>query len=580
MYTIEYKGNFGVMIELKKLLAEKIACVVKECFGVSMQTSDIFSSFEYPPDDSMGDLAYPCFKLSPVLRKGPNVIAQTISEKFVYPELAKAEALGGYLNFFISDDYYSDNIVPGILKKGKDYGKLDLGKGGTVVLDYSSPNICKPFHVGHLGSTVIGHSIKKLHEFVGYKCVGVNHLGDWGTQFGKQILAYKMWGDKKTVEEGGVDELVKLYVRFHQEAEDNPELNDQARLEFHKLETGDKENTELWKWFVELTLAECNRSYSRLGIEFDSYAGESFYTDKMPAQVEKLKKSGLLKIDNGASIVDLSEYNMPPCLILKSDGSTLYPTRDIAAAVYRYNTYKFDKCIYVTSSQQKLHFQQLFKVIELMGYDFADKLVHVSYGTISVDGEKLSTRAGNAVLIRDLIDSAVTKVKEIMKEKSPDLENPDEVAEQIGVGAVVFYYLMNDRIKDTNFVMSEALSFDGNSGPYAQYTYARTCQLLNKAKVSATDKLVIKEKSERDLAKVLSKFSEAVLSAVKDYEPSDVTRYILDVCTAFNRFYHDCPILNAEDENVAATRVALTKATNTVLGNALPLICMKTPTKI
>jgi arginyl-tRNA synthetase len=389
-----------------------------------------------------------------------------------------------------------------------------------------------------------------------------------------------MWGDKKTVEEGGVDELVKLYVRFHQEAEDNPELNDQARLEFHKLETGDKENTELWKWFVELTLAECNRSYSRLGIEFDSYAGESFYTDKMPAQVEKLKKSGLLKIDNGASIVDLSEYNMPPCLILKSDGSTLYPTRDIAAAVYRYNTYKFDKCIYVTSSQQKLHFQQLFKVIELMGYDFADKLVHVSYGTISVDGEKLSTRAGNAVLIRDLIDSAVTKVKEIMKEKSPDLENPDEVAEQIGVGAVVFYYLMNDRIKDTNFVMSEALSFDGNSGPYAQYTYARTCQLLNKAKVSATDKLVIKEKSERDLAKVLSKFSEAVLSAVKDYEPSDVTRYILDVCTAFNRFYHDCPILNAEDENVAATRVALTKATNTVLGNALPLICMKTPTKI
>ena len=568
------------MTELKKLLAEKISVIVKESFGSSPETDDIVSSFEYPPDDSMGDLAYPCFKLSPVLRKGPNVIAQTIAEKFDCPSVAKATSIGGYLNFFISDDYYSDNIIKEILEKGKDYGKTDIGKGETVVLDYSSPNICKPFHVGHLGSTVIGHSIKKLHEFVGYNCVGVNHLGDWGTQFGKQILAYKMWGNKELVEKGGVDELVKLYVRFHEEAEKDPELEVKARAEFHKLETGDEENIALWKWFVQLTLAECNRSYDRLGITFDSYAGESFYTDKMPEQVQVLKDKGLLKVDNGASVVDLSEYNMPPCLILKSDGSTLYPTRDIAAAVYRKRTYDFAKCIYVTSSQQCLHFQQWFKVIELMGYDFADKLVHVPYGTISINGEKLATRSGNVVLIRDLIDSAVNKVKSIMEEKSPDLENLDEVAEQIGVGAVVFYYLLNDRIKDTNFVMEEALSFDGNSGPYAQYAYARTCQLLKKAGDMPTEKYVVREKTERELVKVLSRFGETVLSAVKDYEPSDITRYILEVCTAFNRFYHDCPILSAEDKGVVASRIALTKATNTVLGNALPLICMKTPTKI
>jgi len=568
------------MTELKKLLAEKISEIAKESFGASLEVVDIISSFEYPPDDSMGDLAYPCFKLSPILRKGPNVIAQTIAEKFDLPSVAKAASIGGYLNFFISDEYYSNQILKGILEKGKEYGKTDIGKGETVVLDYSSPNICKPFHVGHLGSTVIGHSIKKLHEFVGYNCVGVNHLGDWGTQFGKQILAYKMWGNKELVEKGGVDELVKLYVRFHEEAEKDPELEAKARAEFHKLEMGDEENIALWKWFVQLTLAECNRSYDRLGITFDSYAGESFYTDKMPEQVQVLKDKGLLKVDNGASVVDLSEYNMPPCLILKSDGSTLYPTRDIAAAVYRKRTYDFVKCIYVTSSQQCLHFQQWFKVIDLMGYDFANQLVHVPYGTISINGEKLATRSGNVVLIKDLIDSAVTKVKSIMQEKSPDLDNLDEVAEQIGVGAVVFYYLMNDRIKDTNFVMEEALSFDGNSGPYAQYAYARTCQLLKKAGDLPVSDYVIREKTEKELAKVLSRFGETVLSAIKDYEPSDVTRYILEVCVAFNRFYHDCPILSADDKDVVASRIALTKATNIVLGNALPLICMKTPTKI
>ena len=568
------------MTELKSLIAEKISEIVKNNYGTSPEICDIISAFEYPPDDSMGDLAYPCFKLSPIFRKGPNVIAQTLAEQFDCPSVATAQSVGGYLNFFISDEYYSDKLLKGIVDKGQDYGKTDIGKGQTVVLDYSSPNICKPFHVGHLGSTVIGHSIKKLHEFVGYKCVGVNHLGDWGTQFGKQIYAYKTWGNKELVEKGGVDELVKLYVRFHEEAEHNPELNDKARAEFHKLETGDEENLALWKWFVELTIDECNRSYKRLGIEFDSYAGESFYTDKMPEQVQKLKDQGLLKIDNGASIVDLSEFNMPPCLILKSDGSTLYPTRDIAAAVYRHNTYDFAKCIYVTSAQQCLHFQQLFKVIELMGYDFYDKLVHVPYGTISIDGEKLSTRNGNVVLIKDLIDTAVSKVTDIMREKSPDLENLEDVAEQIGVGAVVFYYLMNDRIKDINFVMSEALSFDGNSGPYAQYAYARTCQLLNKVGETEQAKFKVTEKPERELLKVLSRFGETVLCAVRDYEPSDVTRYILDVCTAFNRFYHDCPIMSAEDKEVKATRIALTKATKTVLGNALPLICMKTPTKI
>ena len=562
------------MTEIKKL----IAAAVSEAEGLS--AGDIEAMLEYPPDSAMGDIALPCFKLSKTLRKSPVMIASELKEKLALPEIGRIESVGGYLNFYVSPNYYAEELIPEILSAKGEYGKSTMGAGKTVVLDYSAPNICKPFHIGHFASTVIGHSLKKLHEFCGYKCVGVNHLGDWGTQFGKQITAYKLWGDRAAVEKLGVDELVRLYVKFHEEAEKDPSLNDRARAEFAKLEEGDPENTELWKWFVKISLDECNKTYKRLGIDFDSYAGESFYTDKMQEQVDLLREKGLLKIDNGASIVDLSEYNMPPCLILKSDGSTLYPTRDIAAAVYRDRTYHFDKCIYVTAYQQCLHFKQWFKVVELMGYDFADKLVHVPYGMVSIDGAKLATRTGNVILIRDLLSAAVDKVTDVINEKNPSLENKEQTAEAVGIGAVIFHYLLNNRIKDVNFVMEDALSFDGNTGPYAQYTYARTCSILEKAGEVTVDGIRITEPAEAALCKVLSQFGEAVLSAVADYEPSDVTRYILDVCTAFNRFYHDCPILSADDETARKSRVALTQATNYVLGNALPLICLKTPEKI
>ena len=568
------------MQNLKKNISNALLKALNESFSAEglPTAAELEKLLEYPPEN-MGDLAFPCFRFSKLLRKSPVMIAEALKGVFACEGIERTEAVSGYLNFYISNGYYSA-LIPEIIAKGEKYGMGTEGEGKNVVLDYSSPNICKPFHIGHLASTIIGHSIKKIYEFLGYNCIGVNHLGDWGTQFGKQIAAYKMWGSREEVEKGGCDELVRLYVRFHEESENNPELSDVARAEFTKLENGDEENLELWRWFVEISLGECNKTYDKLGIKFDSYNGESFYTDKMPEQVELLREKNLLKIDNGASIVDLEDAGMPPCLILKSDGSTLYPARDIAAAVYRDRTYNFEKCIYVTASQQCLHFAQWFKVVEKMGYDFADKLVHVPYGMVSIDGAKLATRTGNVILIRDLIAAAVEKVGAVIDEKNPNLENKSEVAEAVGVGAVVFHYLLNSRIKDMNFIMDEALSFDGNTGPYSQYTYARTCSILEKAGEFTAESVNVSEPSEAELVKTLSRFGEAVKNAAVDFEPSVITRYILDVCAAFNRFYHDCPIIGAEDEAVRASRLALTKATNIVLGSALPLICLKTPRKI
>ncbi len=560
-------------------LSECLKCISGE---IQLEKDDIMAMFEYPPDSTLGDIAFPCFKLSRILRKAPPMIAKEVAERFSSSVVSKVEAVNGYVNIFVSNDYLIKNVLFEIENKKEKYGSDFSGVGKVAVFDYSSPNVAKPFHIGHLGTTVIGHSLKMLHEFQGYECVGINYLGDWGTQFGKLIVAYNMWGSEEQVEENGVDELVSLYVKFHHEAEIDETLNQKARNEFTKLEHGDETNTKLWKWFVEISLKEYQKTYKQLGIEFDSYKGESFYTDKMPAQVEKLRNSGLLKIDDGASIVDLSEFNMPPCLILKKDGSTLYPTRDIAAAVYRKNTYNFDKCIYVTSAGQSLHFAQWFKVVELMGYDWYDKLVHVPYGTVSINGEKLATRTGNVILLKDLFATAIEKVSEIINEKNPNLPNKEEVAEAVGVGSVVFYYLYNNRIKDINFVMKDALSFEGNTGPYAQYTYARTCGILEKASgidYNATSP-VITASEESDLLKVLSKFNEAVTGAIKDYEPSVITRYIIDVCGAFNKFYHNCQIATNEDVNIRNTRIRLTNATKTVLGTAFGLICMKKTEKI
>ena len=585
------------MLTLKNKTASLICEATAKAFGEGLLSSEeIFSMLEYPPDKSMGDIALPCFRLSRTLRKAPPLIAATLAESIKCEEFSSISADGGYLNFKIDGAAFAKRVVSDVISLGEKYGSPMCGEGKTVVLDYSSPNVAKPFHIGHLGTTVIGHSLKLLHEFAGYECVGINYLGDWGTQFGKLIVAYKAWGDKKTIEDGGVDELVKLYVRINNEikAEEDasvlgmPEgttkksaLADASRAEFRKLEDGDGENLALWRWFVDVSLEEYQKTYKLLGIEFDSYKGESFYTDKMPAEVEKLRSMGLLEIDDGASIVNLDKWNMPVCLILKRDGSTLYPTRDIAAAVYRKGEYNFDKAIYVTSAAQSLHFAQWFKVVELMGYDWYDKLVHVPYGTVSINGAKLATRTGNVILLKDLFAEAIARVREIAAEKNPDEAECQRIAECVGVGAIVFYYLSNNRMRDINFMMEDALSFDGNTGPYVQYTYARTCSVLER--VGKQERKMTSaplSEDEVELAKSLAAFPEKVLAALGEYEPSVITRYILDLASAFNRFYHNCSIANCENEDLKSSRIALTQATNRVLKTALHLICMQSPEKI
>ncbi|MBE6659123.1 MAG: arginine--tRNA ligase [Ruminococcaceae bacterium] len=578
------------MNQLKQAAAAAILAKINALTdSADLSAADIVGMFEYPPDPKMGDLAFPCFKLAKTLRQAPPKIAASLSDGLSIPGISRVDVAGGYLNMFTDKSGMAANTVNTILAKKETYGANDEGVGKTVVLDYSSPNVAKPFHIGHLGTTVIGHSLKKLHAFCGYDCIGINHLGDWGTQFGKMIVAYKRWGDRATVEAGECDALVDLYVKFHEEAEKDPSLNDEARAVFTAMEHGEPEYMELWKWIIDISLREYEKTYKQLGITFDSYAGESFYTDKMPAVVDELKQSNIMVIDDGASIVDLSEYNMPPCLILKRDGSTLYPARDIAAALYRKKTYNFDKCIYVTSSGQSLHFAQWFKVLELMGYEWAkDQLVHVPYGTVSIDGGKLSTRSGNVVLLRDLFNQAIEKVAAIMEEKNPDLEGKEQIAESVGVSAIIFYYLSSGRIRDINFIMEDALSFEGNTGPYAQYTYARSCSIVSKAQAAGMTDLhapvdltgVALTEEENALVKTLALFPDKVAQALHESEPSVITRYILDVCADFNRFYHDIQILSCEDEALRTFRVKLTLAVKYVLGTAFDLICIGKNEKI
>ncbi len=572
----------NVKNEIAQALRERIEIMTP---GVAPGVEELSAMLEYPPDASMGDIALPCFKLSRTMRRAPAQISDALAENFNIPSVASVESCKGYLNFKLDDAELARSVIGEVLARGDRYGSSTIGEGKTVVLDYSSPNVAKPFHIGHLGTTVIGHALKRLHEFAGYKCVGVNHLGDWGTQFGKLIVAYRKWGSREEVERREIDELVALYVKFHTEAEEHPELNDEARAEFTKLEHHDPQNTELWRWFIDISLREYQKTYDQLGITFDSYKGESFYYDKVPGVVEKLRECGLLKNDDGAEIVDLEEFGMPPCLILKNDGSSIYPSRDIAAALYRKETYDFYKCIYVTSAGQSLHFAQWFKVIELMGYDWYDKLVHVPYGTVSINGAKLATRTGNVILLRDLFAESVERVREITREKNPDMSEKElcEISENVGVGAIVFYYLSNNRIKDINFMLEDALSYEGNTGPYVQYTYARISSLLARAKeeIGMPDggyKLGTAE--EHDLLKLLAIFPDRVSAALRDYEPSVITRYMIELTASYNRFYHNCQILSAEDVDVRRSRLALSAAVKTVLGISLGLICMKKTEKI
>lgn len=566
--------KFGSLFS--KVVSEKIE---KE-FNATITDSDIQGMFEYPPDSKMGDIALPCFKLSKILRNAPARIADSIANGLEFEYAEKIEAVSGYLNVFINDKYVIDNTLSKMLTMGDDFGRLDEGVGKTMCIDYSSPNMAKRFHIGHLGTTAIGNSIKRIHEFAGYKCIGINHLGDWGTQYGRLAVAYEKWGSREEVERLGVKELERIYQKFYIEAEKDPSLHDLARSAFTKMENGDRELLDIWEWFREISLKEFMKTYNLLGIDFESYSGESFYNDKMDAVVKEIDQKGLLVESEGAMIVPLDDYNMPPCIILKSDGSTIYATRDITAALYRKNTYNFDKCIYVTDAGQSLHFAQFFKVIGLMGYDWEDELVHVPYGKISVGGQKLATRAGNAVLLTDLFDEAISRVRAIMDEKNPDTPNKEEICRKVGVGAVIFNQLSTGRIKDINFIWEDALNFDGNTGPYVQYTYARVCSVLEKA----TGDIKLPEKytlsaEEKEMINVLSRFPERVGQALLEYEPSVISRYLLDICHTFNRFYHNCPILRATDDE-KQVRLAMCNVAKSVIGNGLWLIGMEKTEKI
>ena len=566
----------------------EIAAAVAQVMGED--AAQIAALLETPPQMEWGDYALPCFSFAKSMRKNPALIAEMIVNSPLPQCVVQAVAKGGYANFYIDRALFARNILEEIEKRGAAYGSKNVGSGRTVCIDYSSINIAKPVHIGHLSSTAIGHALYNLYNFMGYQSVGINHLGDWGTQFGKLLAAYELWGDNADIDAGGVDAMLKLYVKFHEEAEKDPALDDLARRWFKRIEDGDKMALDLFTKFKDATLREVMRMYDLLGIQFDSYAGESFYNDKMQPVVDELRQKGLLIESDGALIVDLSDSDMPPCLILRSDGATLYATRDIAAAFYRKKTYDFAKCLYVVAYQQNLHFRQWFKVVEKMGYEWAKDLEHVAFGMVSLaDGGTLSTRRGNVLKLEDVIAQAIEQARGIMEEKSPDLLNKEEVAKQVGIGAVVFGVLYNARIKDISFSFERALSFDGETAPYLQYTNARCRSVMRKAAEAAMplsnkgvgniDCTSLAEPFAYAVLKALGGYPEALLSAMDKNEPYLIARNLIDIAQAFNRFYYEVRILD-EDEAGSAARLGLTNAVATVLQSGLGLLGIASPERM
>lgn len=566
--------------EIAKLIAENVE-------GLSLE--EIQGMIEVPQDKKMGDYAFPCFKLAKTLRKAPPLIAMGIAKGIEGAEIfEKVEQVNAYVNMFVSKEALVKDVVDTVLAEGADYGKTNIGNGGNVVVDFSSPNIAKPFHIGHIRSTVIGNAICKLYRALGYNVIGVNHLGDYGTQFGKMIVAYRHWGNREDVVNEPIKTLLEYYTKFHVEAETNPELEDEARETFAKLEAGEPEEKELWQWFRDESLKEFNRVYDMLGITFESYAGESFYSDKMPAAIQEMRDKNLLVPSAGAEIVELQQFGLTDAPVLKSDGSSIYITRDIAAAKYRMDTYNFVKDIYVVASQQNLHFQQLKKIIELMGYEWCKDIVHVPFGLVSLEEGTMSTRHGRVVFLEDVLNRAVAQTKEIIKEKGVNTENIDETAKIVGIGAVVFNELSNNRIKDYVFSWDKVLDFNGETGPYVQYTYARCASVLRNAGEEAAAKAMdianikaeyITGDSAYELAKLIYALPQTVVDAAEKYEPSVVTRHIVNIAQGFNRFYHDEHILvDNEDEKVA--KLALVAATKTAIKNGLALLGMEAPERM
>ncbi len=579
------------MIDFKEKLVE----LINKKYD-SIEKNEILDLLETPPQEDMGDFALPCFKFASIFRKAPNLIAEEIAESVSSNQyFEEVKNLGPYVNFYIAKKLIAKTVIKDVFEKKEQFGSSSMGNGKNVIVEFSSPNIAKPFSIAHIRTTVIGHALRNIYQYLGFNTIAINHLGDYGTQFGKLIVAFKTWGKREIVEKNPIPELLKLYVKFHDIAEEKPELEDEAREWFKKLENDDQEALELWKWFKDVSLKEFNRIYEMMGIDFDSYAGESFYSDKMSRVINLLEEKDLLKNSEGARIVDLEEFDMPPALINKSDGSTLYITRDIAAALYRKDEYDFYKNIYVVGSQQNLHFQQMFKILELLDFAWAEDCIHVPFGMVSLKDGTMSTRKGRVVFLEDVLNKAIDKTQEIISEKNPDLENKKQVAQEVGIGAIMFQELSHSRIKDYLFSWDSALSFEGETGPYVQYTHARSNSVLEKANISNyqdilnindldtknndLDKVnytLLTEDESFNVIKLIYTMPDAIVKAMKKNEPFFITRHITDLAQSFNKFYHEYPILVDEPE-IRQARLLLVYTAKTAIKIGLNLLGIKAP---
>ncbi|HEM4251666.1 TPA: arginine--tRNA ligase [Streptococcus suis] len=559
----------------KQVIAERLAAILP-----SLEVEAIYNLLEKPKSSEMGDIAFPAFSLAKVERKAPQAIAADIVEKLDTTGFENVVATGPYVNFFLDKAAISHQVLTDVITEKDQYGQLNIGQGRNVTIDMSSPNIAKPFSVGHLRSTVIGDALANIHEKLGYKPIRINHLGDWGKQFGMLIVAYKLWGDKAAVEADPISELLKLYVRINAEAEEKPELDDEARQWFKKLEDGDPEAHELWQWFRDESLVEFNRIYDKLDVTFDSYNGEAFYNDKMDEGIQILEEKGLLQESKGARIVDLESYNLPPALIMKTDGATLYITRDMATAMYRKRTYDFVKSIYVVGQEQINHFKQLKAVLKEMDFDWSDDMTHITFGLVTKDKKKLSTRKGNIILLEPTLDEAISRALTQIEAKNPDLENKEEVAHAVGVGAVKFYDLKTDRDNGYDFDLEAMVSFEGETGPYVQYAYARIQSILRKANFvpSAENDYKLADAESWDIIKHIQNFSNVVERAGDKFDPSLIAKYAINLAQAFNKYYAHTRILDESPER--DSRLALAYATGLVLKEALRLLGVKAPEKM
>jgi len=533
---------------------------------------------EKPKHDKLGDFAFPCFELAKIYRKSPQLIAADLESKLRAPLFEKVQAVGGYVNVYLDKSQVSSSVVNEILSLKEKYGSLEFGDGNVITIDFSSPNIAKPFSMGHLRSTVIGNALALLSEKCGYRVVRLNHLGDWGTQFGKLIIAYKMWGNENEVKENPIQELLKLYVKFHEEAEIEPSLNDQGRSWFKKLEEGNSEALQLWEWFRKESLKEFIQIYNLLGITFDSFNGEAFYNDKMNHVLELLEKKSLLEESEGAYVVPLHEKELPPCLIKKRDGTTLYATRDLAAALYREDTYKFQKCIYVVGNEQALHFKQLFAVLEKMGLNWQNGMVHVPFGMMLKDGKKMSTRKGKVVLLEEVLTEAISLAAQNIDERNPNLVKKDVVARQVGVGAVIFHDLKNFRLNDIDFSLEDMLKFEGETGPYVQYTHARCCSLLRKGDYQERTESIFLDDEAWPIVTVLLSFPDVIERAFEHYDPSKIAKYLLELSKALNKYYSTVRIL--DDAIYKNSRLSLVYAVTIVLNEGLRLLGLESPVEM